>query len=165
MRCAMLRLAILSTTLSTAASFLLPRYSTASMWSRSQNRRRADFTKVAAFATSPEYAIFKAQIEQRLIERFGKDESGLSRLLEYWRESNNRTVPDAFVGDPTMTDPTKSNCVQCRDSYFAGLTAREFWDPTEYAWCQELKANYQAIRDEFFAVVAEGSQEFEDAVD
>jgi aspartyl/asparaginyl beta-hydroxylase (cupin superfamily) len=44
------------------------------------------------------------------------------------------------------------------------LTAREFWDPTDFAWCQELKSKYQAIRDEFFSVVAKGSEGFRSAM-
>jgi aspartyl/asparaginyl beta-hydroxylase (cupin superfamily) len=90
-------------------------------------------------------------------------------VLEYWRNSANKeynrtSIPRVFVGDPKLVDSATSHCLQTRSHYLAGLTAREFWDPADFTWCQELKSKYQAIRNEFFSVVAEGSNGFRSAM-
>jgi hypothetical protein len=143
---------------------------TAPVWSRYQIFHRADFTKDAAVTDSDDFSASQTlpqpldpdtsegRVEQQLFERFAKvnsteEESGISRMLQYWR-NRNESFPVTFVGDPTMVDPAQSRSVQGRFSYIPGLTAREFWDPVDFAWWQELKMNYEAIRDEFLSVAA-----------
>lgn len=56
--------------------------------------------------------------------------------------------------DSTL-DPASSKCHQLCHSYVPGLTAKEFWNDKDYAWCDKLKSKYKAIRDEFSTVTAD----------
>jgi hypothetical protein len=179
MFCVMLLWTVLSTvSTAAAASCFFQRSRALSVWNRSRTlpvvKDTTDDHSEQALQLDPES--IAGRIEQRLMERFAKaqssteHESGIARVLEYWRKRanekyrNRAEIPLVFVGDPKLVDPDKSYCMQARNFHFAGLTCREFWDPADFAWYQELKSKYQAIRDEFFAVVAEGSDGFKSAL-
>jgi aspartyl/asparaginyl beta-hydroxylase (cupin superfamily) len=167
----MLRLAIGTAILPIASSFVLsPR--AAPMWVRLHRSLpvmkdapvdvHSEDDPMDYMADGQQWYEVRRRVAQRFIELFTNSSEDMTRVLEYYRRQNTEYEgdPDVFIGDPTLVDPAKSNCVQNRFVYIDGLTAREFWDPTEYAWCQELKSKYQAIRDEFFSVV--GSKAYED---
>lgn len=57
-----------------------------------------------------------------------------------------------FVGpeqDPPATDPMASACHQHSPSYVPGLTCRQFWDTSDFAWCGKLAEAYPRIKEEF----------------
>ena len=99
---------------------------------------------------------FAGQVEQALIEKFGRgggDTSSIDRVLQSWRLLERDYVHRQYVG-PDESSSTTSQCHQLAHSYVPGLTAREFWDPSQFDWCQKLQSKYSAIRQEFLRVTA-----------
>jgi aspartyl/asparaginyl beta-hydroxylase (cupin superfamily) len=103
---------------------------------------------------------FAGMVEKAIIERFGHD---VDRVLTSWRLLDQEYVHRAFVGAPDDDDDvedhgrdveTSSHCYQEAHSYVPGLTTREFWNTSNFAWCHELEEKYPLIRQEFIAVNA-----------
>jgi hypothetical protein len=118
---------------------------------------------------------FAGMLEQALIKRFGT--TAIDRVLTSWRLLDQEYVHRAYVGPAavaassssseatanadaadvtttTTTTKSSSHCYQECHSYVPGLTVREFWNTTDFAWCHRLEEQYGAIRREFDAVTS-----------
>jgi Aspartyl/Asparaginyl beta-hydroxylase len=118
---------------------------------------------------------FAGMVERQLMEQFSlgtiqeeKEEghttntrpSPIERILQSWRLLEQDYIHEEYI-DHHDTDHSNSNnnnsnmAYQLCHSYVPGLTVREFWDVSQYDWCQQLASNYEVIRREFLSVISD----------
>lgn len=93
---------------------------------------------------------FAGMVAEELKARFGEVE--VRRVVESWTLLDQGYEHRAFVGGDDV-DPATSNMHQHAHSYVPGLTAKSFWDASDFAWAKKLEQKYKVIRKEFDAAV------------
>jgi len=88
-------------------------------------------------------------VEQGIQERFGE---AAQRVVDSWRLLDMDYEHREFVGDG---DAESSLCHQHAHSYVPGLTAKQFYDTSDHAWCQKLASKYTELKKEFIQVTAD----------
>jgi len=80
-----------------------------------------------------------------MIDKFGYDK--VQRVVESWRLLDREY-------EHKLYDATDELFQYCH-SFVPGLTAKEFWDTSQFDWCRTLEKKYPAIRREFDTVTAD----------
>lgn len=95
---------------------------------------------------------FAGKVERGIVERFGSDDA--ARVIQSWRLLDEGYEHRQYVGTESFSDEQTraSNCHQYAHSYVPGLTAKPFWDPGHFDWCQNLANSYNSIKEEFLRV-------------
>jgi aspartate beta-hydroxylase len=87
----------------------------------------------------------------------------VERILQSWRLleqdyihqeylDRNNNINNNINHNQESTD--KNMSYQLCHSYVPGLTIREFWNVSQFDWCQRLASQYESIRHEFLSVIA-----------
>lgn len=96
---------------------------------------------------------FSKAVENTIIDKFGYEST--ERVRKSWDLLNEDYEHSEYLGDKDDNDSSgkTSNFRQECHSYVPGLTARTFWNASEYEWCRKLESMYPTIREEFLNVI------------
>eukprot|EP00814_Leptocylindrus_danicus_P013569 CAMPEP_0116014464 /NCGR_PEP_ID=MMETSP0321-20121206/6287_1 /TAXON_ID=163516 /ORGANISM="Leptocylindrus danicus var. danicus, Strain B650" /LENGTH=377 /DNA_ID=CAMNT_0003484109 /DNA_START=356 /DNA_END=1489 /DNA_ORIENTATION=+ len=86
---------------------------------------------------------FEGLVERGMIDRFGSE---ASRIVQSWRMLEADYEHKAHIKDDVL---------QFANSYVPGLTAKCWWDTTEFSWCKYLEDHYDEIKTEFMSATSD----------
>lgn len=128
---------------------------------RINTKRSFQGSSCLKLASSLSTSKFVELMEEKMIDKFGKDES--HRVIESVHFLERGYEHKEFVGNKlengkkeyyTSEEEETSNCHQESHSYIPGLSIRTFWNAHEIEWCQKLESRYSVIRKEFLRAIS-----------
>lgn len=93
---------------------------------------------------------FAGMVEAAMAERF-KDAGDISRVAESWR-----LLDKDYEHHQWFQGENKKYLQYCH-SYVPGLTAKPFWDTSQFEWCSKLQSKFSAIRAEFLEAISDSA--------